>query len=67
MTDSDTWITYSPRLDHELVLWVWKRTFCRLGVHLFDQVELERRILFCDACELVVPLRSGRIIHGDDS
>lgn len=61
------WLTYSPRLDHEWVRAVWKRTFCRLGVHLFDQVEsLEARSLFCDACERTATARSDFLPQPDD-
>lgn len=32
------WITYTQILCHGPILWLWKRTMCRLGVHLFDEV-----------------------------
>lgn len=56
---SAEWITYSPLLDHGIVQRAWARTFCRLGVHLFDQVfSLERGTrLYCDACGCEVELR----------
>jgi hypothetical protein len=54
-----SWVSYSPLLDHALVRRGWARTFCRLGVHLFDQYySLERGArLYCDACGWEVALR----------
>jgi hypothetical protein len=53
------WVSYSPLLDRTLVRRGWARTFCRLGVHLFDQYySLEQGArLYCDACSWEVALR----------
>lgn len=83
------WISYPMILSHRPSLWLWKRTMCRAGIHLFDEVhsfgpgligpeliaaveretgllaipmtgspddESESRYLYCDACELTVPI-----------
>ena len=51
------WVTYSRVFDNSIALWLWRRTFCRGGIHLFDQVVSggDRR-LYCDACGCEVRL-----------
>jgi hypothetical protein len=54
----DHWknITYPLFLGN--FIWLWKRTLCKTGFHLFDEVfsawDEGRHYLVCDACELTV-------------
>lgn len=81
------WVSYWKQFDRPIVQAIWRRTFCRAGIHLFDEVYSfggahitpgmiallesqtgfraevadptdthERRFLYCDACEIEVPI-----------
>lgn len=45
------WITYPRILQNLFFWWPWRKTFCRFGWHLFDEVDsCDRRYIHCDAC-----------------
>jgi hypothetical protein len=54
---SNEWVTYHDILDHGFIRFIWKHTFCKLGVHLFDECHVlteESRwehYIYCDACD----------------
>ena len=59
MTALDVWlgITYPRLLDHAPVQYLWRRVFCPMGWHLWDEVwSLEDHVLFCDACEMEIKI-----------
>jgi hypothetical protein len=44
--------TYPKFLQNRLAHWLWKKLFCRMGWHLWDEVlSLDYHYLYCDACE----------------
>lgn len=44
-------VNYSRFFDRSIIQRIWKRTMCRLGFHMFDQVASEgETYLICDAC-----------------
>jgi hypothetical protein len=61
MRDKHYGITY-PIPEWLQVDWFWKwwkEKACKYGFHLLDEVlSVEEHYLYCDACELVVPLES---------
>jgi len=51
--------SYSGLFDWGIVLAIWRRTFCRLGVHLLDEVVTDaEHFLHCDACGCAVHVRT---------
>jgi len=59
----DEWRGYSYwfLLDNRLAQWLWRKLFCRIGWHLWDEVlsDLGHR-LYCDACEEELVIDSPR-------
>jgi hypothetical protein len=50
-------ITYPSILDHIWILDLWKKYMCPNGCHLLDEVwSIESHSLFCDACEIDIPI-----------
>ena len=45
-------ITYFSFLDNKFILKIWKKLFCKIGIHLFDEVISDKHYLICDACDL---------------
>lgn len=36
------------------LLWLWKKIFCRVGWHVFDEVQSDEHYIVCDACDLII-------------
>lgn len=62
--------SYPGLLDNRPTRWIWSRTFCRMGFHLWDEVhypgsltfcEPEENYLFCDACEAYFPNKEEEV------
>lgn len=52
--------TYPKILDNNFVLYFWKKFFCPIGWHLWDEyISIENHCLYCDACEREVEIKSG--------
>ena len=49
--------TYPRVLQNNFCWWLWKKTFCKRGWHLWDEVLSERHYLFCDACEIELEIK----------
>ena len=48
-------ITYFKIFDNSIARKIFRRFFCKRGVHLFDEVVNDKeQYLHCDACELIV-------------
>lgn len=58
MNKKTTYLGYSyPKIfDNNFVRWIWKRTFCKIGWHLWDEVYSgSGHYLYCDACDVMFP------------
>lgn len=47
-------ISYPKIYDFALYRWFRRKTYCRIGYHLLDEVLSKDHYLFCDACGLKV-------------
>lgn len=62
----NNWLDNYYGLTHKIPTWLlllWKKVFCRVGWHAFDEVlgeqfEKDPHYLSCDACELIVNIAS---------
>jgi len=58
-------ITYPHFLDNKLSRWFWKRIMCPRGIHLLDECQsIEIHCLFCDACDLEIPIEKEALKGG---
>lgn len=57
-------ISYFKILQNRPVKWIWKKFFCKKGRHLLDEVwspggeHYNDHYLVCDACQLVINIKS---------
>ena len=55
--------SYPRWLDNRIAHRLWRKLFCRIGWHLWDETaSLDSHSLYCDACGEDVPLNSALII-----
>ncbi len=62
----DKWlgVTHPPILQFEWVRNLWAIYMCPHGWHLLDECQsVESHSLFCDACELDIPLAADFVGH----
>ncbi len=50
---------FAPFVRFEFFLKIWRRVFCRKGIHLWDEVESNtEHYMSCDACEKILYISS---------
>ena len=47
-------ITYFKFLQNRFFRWLFKKYFCKKGIHLLDECLSDEHYLHCDACGLII-------------